>query len=53
MIRYLMLLIIIVIQHTCYSQIDKSEENYSLNIPALDEIKLSKEYPIKLSQLLD
>jgi hypothetical protein len=52
MIRYLMLLIIIVIQHTCYSQIDKSEENYSLNIPALDEIKLSKEYPIKLSPVV-
>ena len=50
--RYLILLTIIVMQYTCYSQIDKSKQFYSLNIPALDEIKLSKEYPIKLSPVV-
>ena len=39
-------------QYTCYSQIDKSKQFYSLNIPALDEIKLSKEYPIRLSPVV-
>ena len=50
--RYLILLIIIVMQYTCYSQIDKSKQFYSLNIPALDEIKFSKEYPIRLSPVV-
>ena len=50
--RYLILLIIIVMQYSCYSQIDKSKQFYSLNIPALDEIKLSKEYPIRLSPVV-
>ena len=39
-------------QYTSYSQIDKSKQFYSLNIPALDEIKLSKEYPIRLSPVV-
>ena len=50
--RYLILLTLIVMQYTCYSQIDKSKQFYSLNVPALDEIKLSKEYPIKLSPVV-
>ena len=50
--RYLILLIIIVMQYSCYSQIDKSKQFYSLNVPALDEIKLSKEYPIRLSPVV-
>ena len=39
-------------QYSCYSQIDKSKQFYSLNVPALDEIKLSEEYPIKLSPVV-
>ena len=50
--RYLILLTIIVMQYSCYSQIDKSKQFYSLNVPALDEIKLSKEYPIRLSPVV-
>ena len=50
--RYLILLTLVGMQQTLYSQVDNTEQNFSLEVLALDKIKLSNNYPIKLSPIV-